>query len=81
MKGRSMKDERIFPRDMVVVEKHATVRNGHTVIALVNGEGTMKTDHRKGQTVELHPANESMQPTVVRFLFVSPGYILYILAL
>jgi repressor LexA len=36
------------------------------VIAFVNGEATIKTYHRKAGTVELHPANESMQPILVK---------------
>ena len=66
VKGTSMKDEGIFPGDVVVVQKQATARNGQTVIALVNGEATIKTYHRKAGTVELHPANETMQPILVK---------------
>jgi repressor LexA len=64
--GNSMRDEGIFPGDVVVVQKQATARNGQTVIALVNGEATIKTYRRKAGTVELHPANETMQPIVVQ---------------
>lgn len=66
VKGSSMKDEGIFPGDVVVVQKQATARNGQTVIALVNGEATIKTYQRKAGTVELHPANESMRPIIVQ---------------
>ena len=66
VKGTSMKDEGIFPGDVVVVQKQTTARNGQTVIALVNGEATIKTYHRKAGTVELHPANETMQPILVK---------------
>jgi repressor LexA len=66
VKGTSMKDEGIFPGDVVVVQKQATARNGQTVIALVNGEATIKTYHRKAGTVELHPANETMQPLIIK---------------
>jgi repressor LexA len=44
----------------------ATARNSQTVIALVNGEATIKTYHRRAGTVELHPANETMQPILVK---------------
>lgn len=64
--GNSMRDEGILPGDVVVVQKQATARNGQTVIALVNGEATIKTYQRKAGTVELHPANETMQPIIVR---------------
>ena len=66
VKGNSMRDEGILPGDVVVVQKQATARNGQTIIALVNGEATIKTYQRKAGTVELHPANESMQPIVVQ---------------
>jgi repressor LexA len=64
--GNSMRDEGILPGDVVVVQKQATARNGQTVIALVNGEATIKTYRRNAGTVELHPANETMQPIVVQ---------------
>jgi repressor LexA len=51
---------------VVVVQKQATPRNGQTVIAVVNGDATIKTYHRKAGTVELHPANDTMQPIVVK---------------
>jgi repressor LexA len=66
VKGESMRDEGILPGDVVVVQKQATARNGQTVIALVNGEATIKTYRRKGGVVELQPANESMGPIVVK---------------
>jgi repressor LexA len=61
-----MRDEGILPGDVVVVQKQATARNGQTVIALVRGEATIKTYRRKGGVIELQPANETMQPIVVK---------------
>jgi len=66
VKGTSMQNEGIFSGDVVVVQKQATARNGQTVIALVNGEATIKTYHRKGSTVELLPANDAMQPIIIK---------------
>ena len=66
VKGNSMKDEGILQGDVVVVQKQATARNGQTVIALINGEATIKTYQRKAGTVELHPANETMKPILVQ---------------
>ena len=65
VKGTSMRDEGILPGDVVVVQKQSTARNGQTVIALVNGEATIKVYHRKTGSVELHPANDTMTPIVV----------------
>lgn len=66
VKGESMRGEGILPGDIVVVQKQSTARNGQTVIALVNGEATIKTYFRKGGVVELRPANETMRPIVVK---------------
>ena len=66
VKGTSMQNEGICPGDIVVVQKHATACNGQTVIALVNGEATIKTYYRKAGTVELHPANDAMQPIMIK---------------
>ena len=65
VKGSSMRDDGILPGDVVVVQKQSTARNGQTVIALVNGEATIKIYHRKAGSVELHPANDTMKPIVV----------------
>ncbi|MBU6483071.1 MAG: transcriptional repressor LexA [Nitrospirae bacterium] len=66
VKGTSMRDEGIFPGDVVVVQRQSTARNGQTVIAIVNGEATIKIYHRKAGMVELHPANDTMKPIVVK---------------
>lgn len=66
VKGTSMRDEGIFPGDIVVVQKQSTARNGQTVIAMVNGEATVKIYHRKAGTVELHPANDTLKPIVIK---------------
>lgn len=66
IKGESMKDEGILPGDLVVVRKQGTAKNGQTVVALVNGEATIKTYFKRTTHIELHPANETMQPILVR---------------
>lgn len=66
VKGDSMRDEGILPGDIVVCQKQATARNGQTVIALVNGEVTIKRYFRTGGVVELRPANVNLQPIVVK---------------
>ena len=66
VKGESMRDEGILPGDVVVVQKQTTARNGQTVIALVNGDATIKTYYRKNGSVELHPANETMKAIILK---------------
>ena len=65
VKGESMRDEGILPGDLVIVRKQHTARNGQTVIALVNNEATIKTYYRKGSTIELRPANDTMKPITI----------------
>lgn len=66
VKGDSMRDDGILPGDVVVVRKQTTARNGQTVIALVNGEATIKIYRRTGRVIELQPANDTMRPIVVK---------------
>jgi repressor LexA len=66
VKGESMKDDGILPGDLVVVRKQETARSGQTVVALVNHEATIKTYFKKDAHIELHPANASMQPIIVK---------------
>ena len=66
VKGSSMRDEGILSGDVVVVQKQSSARNGQTVIALVNGEATIKTYYRKAGTVELHPVNDTLRPILVK---------------
>src|ERR1700704_2662947 len=66
VKGSSMRDDGILSGDVVVVHKQSTARNGQTVIALVNGEATIKTYYRKLGTVELHPANDTLKPILIK---------------
>ena len=66
VKGSSMRDEGILSGDVVVVQKQSSARNGQTIIALVNGEATIKTYYRKAGIIELHPANDSLKPILVK---------------
>ena len=65
VKGESMRDDGILPGDLVIVHKQATARNGQTIVALVNSEATIKKFYRKGNRIELHPANALMKPIIV----------------
>ena len=66
VKGESMKDEGILPGDLIIVRKQETAQTGQTVVALVNGEATVKTYMKKPGHIELHPANAAMQPIIVQ---------------
>ena len=65
VKGESMRDEGIYPGDLVIIRKQATAQNGQTVVALLNNEATIKKYVAQGNRIELHPANPKMKPIVV----------------
>ncbi|MCG3129816.1 MAG: LexA repressor [Phycisphaerae bacterium] len=60
--GDSMIDEHICEGDFVIVEDRPTVRNGDTVVALADGENTLKKFFREGGRVRLQPANGQYKP-------------------
>ena len=62
VKGDSMIDEGIRDGDILIISKQPHAENGQTVVALVNGESTVKKFYHYGEEIELRPANESMKP-------------------
>jgi repressor LexA len=67
VKGNSMIEDGIWDGDYVVVEERPSAENGETVVALVNGEATVKKFYRdKGGKIRLMPANESMVPIIAK---------------
>ncbi|PLX83057.1 MAG: repressor LexA [Desulfuromonas sp.] len=63
--GDSMIGDGILDGDYVVVRKQATATNGQIVVALLDGEATVKRLQHRGDRVELHPANPTLQPLIV----------------
>lgn len=63
--GDSMIEVGIREGDLIVVRKQNTADDGQIVVALMNGEATLKRlFHRNGKIV-LHPENRQMQDIVV----------------
>ncbi len=63
VRGDSMIDEQIRDGDYVVVERRPEVRDGQTVVALIEGrDATLKKFYRRGASVRLVPANAAMRP-------------------
>jgi len=57
VKGDSMIDEQIYDGDYIIAKKTQTARSGQIVVALINGEATLKYYIQKSDGVELHPRN------------------------
>jgi repressor LexA len=65
--GNSMVQDGILDGDFIVVEQRPTADNGETVVAVVDGEATVKRFYRdRPGRIRLQPANDAMQPIVVK---------------
>ena len=64
--GESMREDGILPGDLVVVRQQNSARNGDRVVALVDGQATIKSYHQNEHAVELRPMNQSMKPFVIK---------------
>jgi repressor LexA len=61
--GQSMVDDGVHDGDYVVIQKREKATNGEMVVALVNGEATLKRWYREGDgRIRLQPSNERMPP-------------------
>jgi repressor LexA len=67
VKGRSMIEDHIQEGDYVIVERRQDARNGETVVALLDNESaTLKRFYREAGHIRLQPANEQMEPIIVK---------------
>jgi repressor LexA len=67
VKGTSMVNEGILDGDYIVVQARSHAESGETVVAVVNGEATVKRFYReKGGMVRLQPASDQMEPILAR---------------
>lgn len=66
VQGDSMVEEGILDGDYVVVRRQSEAPDGTTVVALVEGEATVKRIFRRGREVELRPANPSVASLWIR---------------
>jgi repressor LexA len=65
VRGDSMIGEGIREGDILIITKQQHAENGQTVVVLVNGEATVKKFYRRGEEIELRPANDRMKPVRV----------------
>jgi len=65
VQGTSMIGDGILDGDYIVVRKQVRAENGQTVVAMIDGEATVKRFYQKGSRIELHPANPTMTPILV----------------
>ena len=64
--GESMIDDGIFDGDYVFVKKTAAAHTGDIVVAMIEGEATVKRYYPEGDRIRFQPANQNMSPIIVR---------------
>ena len=57
VKGNSMIEEQIHDGDFIVAKKTSIARSGQIVVAIINGEATLKCYVPNSRGIELHPRN------------------------
>ncbi len=65
VRGESMIDDGICDGDVILVRRQDQAQAGQTVVALVEGEATVKRLYFHGAQAELRPANRTMEPIFV----------------
>lgn len=66
VQGDSMTGAGIFAGDLALVRPQPTAENGAIVVALVDGEATLKRFFRDADQIRLQPENPRLAPIVVR---------------
>lgn len=64
--GDSMIEAGIFDGDYIFVKKQIEARNGDIVVAMIDGEATVKRYEPAGDVIRFLPENRTMKPIVVR---------------
>jgi repressor LexA len=64
--GESMIEDGILDGDYVFVKKTPSARTGDIVVAMIEGEATVKRYFPEGDRIRFQPANSNMAPIIVR---------------
>lgn len=60
--GNSMINAGIYNGDYIIVREQTSAMNGEIVVAMIDGEATVKTFYKERGRVRLQPENDSMEP-------------------
>ena len=66
VKGQSMKEDHILDGDIIVARHQADAENGEIVVAVIDGEATVKRLYRERDHVRLQPANSDFKPILLK---------------
>lgn len=64
--GDSMIEAGILEGDLVLVQPQTTAENKDIVVAMANGEATLKRFYREKGNIRLQPENRAMEPIILR---------------
>jgi repressor LexA len=64
--GESMIEDGILDGDYVFVKKTPSAKTGDIVVAMIEGEATVKRYYPEGDRIRFQPANSNMTPIIVR---------------
>lgn len=64
--GDSMIDIGIKDGDLVVIRKQSCAEQGEIVVAMINGETTLKRFYKRNGKIILHPENKTMDDIIVK---------------
>ncbi|PLY00978.1 MAG: repressor LexA, partial [Desulfuromonas sp.] len=65
VRGDSMIDAQIADGDLAVVRPQQTAENGDIVVAMLDGEATLKRFYRERGQVRLQPENPRLEPIIL----------------
>ena len=65
IRGESMMNDGILDGDIVIVRQQSTARDGDIVVALIDGEATVKRFFRERNRIRLQPSHPTMAPIYV----------------
>ncbi len=66
VQGESMIEAGINDGDYIIVSKQSTARNGQIVVAMIDGDATVKTFYKEAGYIRLQPENSTMDPIIVK---------------
>lgn len=66
VRGDSMVNAAVMDGDLAIVRPQATAENRDIVVAMVDGEATLKRFYRGEDHIRLQPENTDMEPIIVR---------------
>lgn len=66
VEGDSMIDAHILDGDLALIRPQQTAENGQIVVAMIDGEATLKRFYREKDRIRLQPENQTMEPIIIR---------------